>query len=433
MNSLALGEEMLQWAKDLFTFCRSITGEGTRRTLEYFQNVNPELEFVAFKTGEKVFDWEIPQEWNINDAYIEHESGKRFAEFRKNNLHVLNYASPIDQNLKLEDLIDHIYTLPDQPKLIPYVTSYYNKRWGFCMSHEEKCRLPEGTYRVFIDSTLADGTLNLAHAVIKGKLSREIFFSSYVCHPSMANNELSGPVLLSALMRYVKQHYPERNFSYRFVLLPETIGSIAYLSRYHQVLKSNVHCGFNLSCVGDERVYSHVQSRFGNNLADKAIQASLRGLENIKTYTFLSRGSDERQYCAPGIDLPLCTFCRSKYGEYPEYHTDADNFDLVTAKGLAGSFDVMKAIIDAFEMDEYPSVRVLGEPQLGKRGLYPTISMKDSAVSVTTRMDFLAYADGKTSLFDISEIIGQPLNIVLNEYKILKDAGLVESSLLNPT
>lgn len=433
MNSLALGEEMLQWAKDLFTICRSITGEGTRQTLEFFRNINPELEFVAFKTGEKVFDWEIPQEWNINDAYIEHESGKRFAEFRKNNLHVLNYAAPIDQILKLEDLIDNIYTLPDQPRLIPYVTSYYSKRWGFCMSHEEKSRLPEGTYRVFIDSTLADGTLNLAHAVIKGKLSREIFFSSYVCHPSMANNELSGPVLLSALMRYVKQHYPERNFSYRFVLLPETIGSIAYLSHHHQVLKSNVHCGFNLSCVGDERAYSHVQSRFGNNLADKAIQAALRGLENVKTYTFLSRGSDERQYCAPGIDLPLCTFCRSKYGEYPEYHTDADNFDLVTAKGLAGSFDVMKAIIDAFEMDEYPSVCVLGEPQLGKRGLYPTLSMKDSAASVATRMNFLAYADGKTSLFDISEIIRQPLNIVLDEYKFLKDAGLVESSLLNPT
>lgn len=427
MNSLAVGREMLLWAKDLFSLCRSITGEGTLQTLAYFKNINPELELVTFKTGEKVFDWEIPQEWNIRDAYIEHESGRRFAEFKKNNLHVLNYATPVDHIMELDDLLDRIYTLPEQPRSVPYVTSYYKSRWGFCLSHEEMRRLPAGKYRVFIDSTLNDGSLNLAHAVIKGKSSREIFFSSYVCHPSMANNELSGPVLLSALMRYIKQHYPERNYSYRFVLLPETIGSIAYLSRFHQELTSRVHCGFNLSCVGDERAYSHVQSRFGDSLADKALQAALRGLENVKTYTFLSRGSDERQYCAAGIDLPLCTFCRSKFGEYPEYHTDADNFDMVTAKGLAGSFDVMKAISDAFEMGEYPSVRVLGEPQLGKRGLYPTLSMKGAAHPARRRMNFLAYADGKTSLFDISEIIEEPLTALLDEYKILNDAGLVES------
>lgn len=426
MNSAVIGEEMLQWAKDLFPYCRSITGDGTRRTLAYFQDINPELEFITFKTGEKVFDWDIPKEWNINDAYLEHESGRRFAEFKKNNLHVLNYATPIDQVFKLEDLRDHIYTSPEQPGIIPYVTSYYSERWGFCMSHEEKSALPQGNYRAFIDSTLADGTLNLTHAVIEGASSQEIFFSSYVCHPSMANNELSGPVLLSALMRYVKQQYPEPNFSYRFVLLPETIGSIAYLSRYHQTLKSNVHCGFNLSCVGDERAYSQVQSRFGNSLADKALQAALRGRENVKTYTFLDRASDECRYCAPGIDLPLNTFCRSKFGEYPEYHTSADNFDVVTAKGLAGSFEVMKNIIDVLEIGEYPKVRVLCEPQLGKRGLYPTLSRVGSTDSVKARMDFLAYADGATSIFEISDIIDQPLDVILDEYRILNDAELVE-------
>jgi aminopeptidase-like protein len=432
MNSQVIGEEMLQWAKDLFPYCRSITGDGTRQTLAYFQNINPELELITFKTGEKVFDWDIPKEWNIVDAYLEHESGKRFAEFKKNNLHVLNYASPIDQVFKLEDLSDHIYTSPKQPDLIPYVTSYYSERWGFCMSHEEKCNMPKGNYRAFIDSTLEDGTLNLTHAVIEGTSSQEIFFSSYVCHPSMANNELSGPVLLSALMRYVKQQYPEPKFSYRFVLLPETIGSIAYLSRHHQTLKSNVYCGFNLSCVGDERAYSHVQSRFGNSLADKALQAALRGRENVKTYTFLDRASDECRYCAPGIDLPLCTFCRSKFGEYPEYHTNADNFDVVTAKGLAGSFEVMKNIIDVFEMGEYPKVRVLCEPQLGKRGLYPTLSRVGSAAGVKARMDFLAYADGTTSIFEMSKIIDRPLDVILDEYRILSDAELVESGRSSP-
>ncbi len=432
MDNAELGEEMLQWAKELFPYCRSITGGGTRRTLEYFQNINPEFEFITFKTGETVFDWDIPKEWNINDAYLEHESGKRFAEFGKNNLHVLNYASPIDQVFKLEDLSDNIYTIPEQPGVVPYVTSYYSERWGFCMSHEEKCNLPEGNYRAFIDSTLADGTLNLTHAVLKGASSQEIFFSSNVCHPSMANNELSGPVLLSALMRYVKQQYPEPNFSYRFVLLPETIGSIAYLSRYHQILKSKVYCGFNLSCVGDERAYSQVQSRFGNSLVDKALQAALRGRENVKTYTFLGRGSDETRYCAPGIDLPVCTFSRSKFGEYPEYHTDADNFDVVTAKGLAGSFEVMKNIIDAFEMGEYPKVRVLCEPQLGKRGLYPTVSRRGSTASVEARMDFLSYADGATSIFEISEITDRPLDVIIDEYRILSDAELVESGRSNP-
>ena len=432
MDRMEIGAEMLLWAKDIFPYCRSITGNGTRNTLKYLKTINSELETVKFKTGSKVFDWEIPQEWNIADGYLEHESGKRFAEFRNNNLHILNYAIPVDKIVELEDLKNYIYTEPDQPDYVPYVTSYYAERWGFSMSHKEMSNLPKGKYRAFIDSTLEDGTLELSHAVIEGRMPREIFFSSYVCHPSMANNELSGPVLLSALMRYVKQQYPSPNFSYRFALLPETIGSIAYLSKYLQTLKDRVLCGFNLTCVGDERAFSHVQSRFGNNLADEALQAALRGRDNVKTYSYLERGSDEKNYCAPGIDLPVCTFCRSKFGEYPEYHTDADNFDLVTAKGLAGSFDVMRSIIDAFELGAYPKYRVLGEPQLGKRGLYPTLSRKGSAASAATRKNFLAYADGATSLFEISKIIKEPLGFLLDEYKVLKNADLLESRHDNP-
>ena len=211
---------MLEWAKDLFPICRSLTGEGTRKTLSYFETLNPELKREIFKTGEKVFDWEVPKEWKINDAYIQHESGGKFAEYSKNNLHILNYSTPIDMELSREELLSYVYTQPDQPDWIPYVTSYYEERWGFCMSEKEKVSLPDGNYRAYVDSTLFEGELHLSHALLKGRSKREIFFSSYVCHPSMANNELSGPVLLSAIMQYVKDHYPDRHYSYRFVLLP---------------------------------------------------------------------------------------------------------------------------------------------------------------------------------------------------------------------
>lgn len=429
MSSMDVGDEMLGWAKELFPICRSLTGAGVRQTLDYFRDLNPELAPLSFKTGEKVFDWEVPQEWNVSDAYIEHESGERFAQFKVSNLHLVGYSEPVDYVMERSALLDHIYTLPDDPDKIPYVTSYYHQRWGFCLSENQKQNLPAGQYRVFIDSSLNDGKLDMAHGLIQGKLSRELFFSSYVCHPSMANNELSGPVLLNALMRYVKRQYPESKYSYRFVLLPETIGSIAYLSRFHSILKERVHCGFNLSCTGDERSFSHVQSRFGDNLADLALQSALRGRSNVKTYSFLKRGSDERQYCAPGIDLPVCTFCRSKYGEYPEYHTNADDFKVVTAEGLRGAFEVMRNIVDAFELAERPVSRVLGEPQLGKRGLYPTISMKGSTDdALKRRMDFLAYADGDHTIFDIVNRIDEPLGQLVAEFITLSNAGLIEDA-----
>lgn len=416
---------MIKWAKDLYPICRSLTGQGTRETLSYFQKLNPTLTMQTFQTGQDVFDWTIPKEWKITDAYIEHESGQRFAEFSKHNLHVLGYSAPINGSFSREELMPYVYTQEDQPDWIPYVTSYYKERWGFCMSHNERESMPEGQYKVVIDSQLFDGELNLADAVIKGKVDDEIFFSSYVCHPSMANNELSGPVLLSALMKYVTEEIKSPKYSYRFVLLPETIGSIAYLSKNWQEMKKKTLAGFNLSCVGDERSYSHVQSPNGDTLADEALSSALIGLENVETYSFLTRGSDERQYCAPGIRLPMCGFCRTKYGVYPEYHTSADDFSVVTQKGLNGSFEVMKNIIDAFECGMHPRANVLCEPQLGKRNLYPTISQKGGHNPVKTRMDFLTYADGKTSVFEIARIINKPLNLILDEVRLLSQHGLV--------
>lgn len=420
-----MSSKMMAWAKDLFPICRSITGKGARETLSYFEGLNPEFRRESFKTGEQVFDWEIPREWNIKNAYIEHENGERFAEFSKLNLHVIGYSTPVDMTVSKKELLKHIYTQEDQPELVPYVTSYYNERWGFCLSENQKNELPEGNYRVFIDSELSDGTLELSHAKINGNSDREIFFSSYVCHPSMANNELSGPVLLNAIMHFLKNEFHDLHYSYRFVLLPETIGSIAFLSRHHDDIKNRILCGFNLSCVGDERAYSHIKSRSGGTFADTALEAALLGLPDVKSYSFLDRGSDERQYCAPGIDLPICGFSRSKYGEYPEYHTNADNFDVVTQAGLDGALDVMKTIIRSFELGLYPKSSILCEPQLGKRGLYPTISQKGKKDTIKTRMDFIAYSDGQTSVFDIAKIIKKPLSLVNQEYEILKANGVV--------
>ena len=319
-----------------------------------------------------------------------------------------------------------IYTQKDQPNAIPYVTSYYNKSWGFCISDKEKKKLPSGSYKVVIDSKIEKGNLEVAEAVIKGKLKKEIFFSSYICHPSMANNELSGPVLLNALMLYVKDKYPKNNYTYKFVLLPETIGSIAYISKFRKILKKNVICGFVLTCVGDERGYSFVNTPNENTLADEALLSSLFNKKNFKRYSFKDRGSDERQYCYPGVDLPVCSFSRSK--EYPEYHTDKDNFNVVTQKGLDGSFEAMKDIIDAFELGPYPQNTKICEPQLGKRNLYTShISQKGIyKEEMYTRKNLLAYSDGKRSLFEICNLLKIPLKKIIGQYNILKKNKLLK-------
>ena len=419
------GNRMINWMHDLWDYPRSITGHGVRSTLKYLKGINSELEVHSYKSGTKVFDWKIPYEWNIYNAYIEHESGERFAELSESNLHILGYSLPLNKRISLDRLLPHIYIQPDNPDVIPYVTSYYADNWGFCMSENDKNKLPCGEYKVVIESEKKPGNMELADLIIQGKKSEEIFFSTYICHPSMANNELSGPVLSSALIQYIKAEYPESLYTYRFAFLPETIGSITYLSEHLDILQKRVVCGFNLSCVGDDRAYSHVESRLGNNLADNALKASLIDLSNVVEYSFLERGSDERQYCSPGVDLPFCGFSRTKYGEYPEYHTSADNFDVVTASGLQGSFDVMKSIIDAFEMKLFPKINVKCEPHLSKYGLRNTVSHKNILDDIHTRSDFIAYSDGKHSLFDISNKIKKNLDLVIAEATLLEKHGLI--------
>lgn len=423
------GAEMYSWAKDLFPICRSITGQGVRDTLQYFNFLLPALKIFEVKSGTKVFDWEVPDEWSITEAYIADESGNKVIDFENNNLHVIGYSEAVDEWLDLNKLQERLYSLPEQPDAIPYITSYYKKTWGFCISHNERELLKSGMYHVVIKSKLKPGVLNYGELLIPGKSEKEIFLSSYVCHPSMANNELSGPVVLVALAQWLQDH-KFLNYSYRFIFIPETIGSITYLNKHLDLLKRKVIAGFNVSCVGDERCYSYVSSRSGESLADRTAQHVLKNMDiDYKTYSWLHRGSDERQYCAPGVDLPVVGFSRSKYGEYPEYHTSLDNLDLISSKGLAGSYLALMRMIEVVECDVIYRTTVLCEPQLGKRGLYPSLSKKGSTLNIKPMMNFISYCDGKKSVLEIADIISEPVWDLASLIEQLLIHGLIEQQI----
>lgn len=418
---------MYKLAVRLFPICRSITGEGVRETLKILSEIHP-ITLSEVPTDTKVFDWTIPKEWNIKDAYIQNESGKKILDFKENNLHVLGYSTPIDKIVSNEELLQCIYTQPDQPDVIPYVTSYYKERYGFCMSENQKKEIigeVSQQYHIVIDSTLKDGFLTYGEIIIPGETNQEIFLSTYICHPSMANNELSGPCLAVYLAKWL-EGLKKRRYTYRIIFIPETIGSITYLSSHLSELQKNVIAGFNISCVGDDRTYSYISSRYGNTLADKvAKNVLLFHYPEYKSYSFLQRGSDERQYNAPGVDLPVCAVCRSKYGEYPEYHTSADNLDLISPSGLSGAFSVYQKMILALENNYQYQVTCLCEPQLGKRGLYPTVSQKGSYDTVKAMTDFLAYADGKNDLIDISSIIHVPVEDLIPIAEKMIKTGII--------
>lgn len=408
MNN-SIGGEIYELCRTLFPICRSITGDGFRQSLEILRRELPALEIFGIPTGTKCFDWETPKEWNIRDAYIITPDGKKICDFKKSNLHAIGYCTPLDAVVSLEELQKHLYSLPEQPDAIPYITSYYKERWGFCIAHSEREKLKPGNYRVFVDSDLKDGFLNYGELLIPGSDSREIFISTYLCHPSMANNELSGPAVVTFIAKWLCQK-ADRRFSYRIVFIPETIGSIAYLSRNIVEMKKNIAAGFNVTCIGDERAYSYLASRDGNTLADRAVLHVLKNTHpDFVSYSFIDRNSDERQYCSPGIDLPLCSVMRTKYGCYPEYHTSLDDLNLITSEGLQGGYEVLRKAINCLELNETLKVSVQCEPQLGKRGLYPTISTKDSASQVKNIINLLAYADGTRDLLSIAELINVPL------------------------
>ena len=420
------GRQMFAMAEEMFPLCRSITGDGVRATFDILRRKMPDMKLYEVPTGTQVFDWTVPNEWNIRDAYIENESGEKIIDFKENNLHVLGYSVPVDEWIELDELLEHVYTLPEQPELIPYCTSYYKERWGFCMSENQKNTLTNGKYHVYIDSTLAPGSLTYGELLIPGESSEEIFFSSYICHPSMANNECSGPVVIAQLADYIKK-MPHRRYSYRLVLLPETIGAITYISRNLDVMKKNIIAGFNVTCVGDDRTYSIVHSKYENTLADKVMTNVLEyHYPKYCDYTYLERGSDERQYQAPGVDIPLVCFCRSKYHVYPEYHTSGDNLDIISPDGLAGSLDVLIQCIEALENNYTYKITCLCEPQLGRRGLMPTTSNKNSYKDTLILKDIAAYADGTNDIFELSDFIGHSVKDMIPVIGKLVDAGLLE-------
>jgi len=420
-----LGHEMHELCKKLFPICRSITGDGLRQSLSILNLNLPNMELYEVPTGTKCFDWEVPEEWNINNAYIIDPTGKKICDFKKSNLHVVGYSHPINKKVSLQELQDNLYSLPDQPDAIPYITSYYKKRWGFCLKHNERKNLQYGDYQVFIDSELKDGSLTYGEIIIPGKTEKEIFLSTYLCHPSMANNELSGPVVTTFLGKWLSER--ENHYTYRIIFIPETIGSITYLSKNLAEMQKNIIAGFNVSCVGDERAYSYLPSRTGDTLSDRAALHVLKNrYPGYISYSYRDRGSDERQYCSPGVNLPVCSIMRTKYGCYPEYHTSLDDMSLVTPNGLYGGYEAIRQTIETIERNETLRATVPCEPQLGKRGLYPTISSKTSSIQVKDMMNILAYADGNFDMISLAELTGKPLWELTPIIKTLKEEGLLE-------
>ena len=395
----------------LWPLCRSITGEGLRESLRILSEVAP-MECTEVPTGSKCFDWEVPKEWVIRDAYILTPDGKKVADFKQNNLHVFNYSSPINQEISHEELAKHVRTLPEQPTAIPYVTTYYREQWGFCLDHVTWESLPkEGTYKVVVDSELKDGALTYGQAVIEGESDQEILFSTYVCHPSMANNELSGPLVAAFLYKELAKG-PKPFYTYRFLFAPETVGVIAFLSEWGEHLKSRLHAGYVLTCCGDRGPLTFKMSKHENSAADRIAKHLLShsGADH-SVIPFAVGGSDERQYCSPGFNLPVGSIIRSRYQVYPEYHTSLDNKSFISFPHLEETVAFCLSICEALELNQhYVNLIPHCEPQLGKRGLYPhAVNPDDERKKVHQLLHLLTWADGEHDLLAIAEKRGESL------------------------
>jgi aminopeptidase-like protein len=426
MNTEFSGSEMHNFAKEIWPYNRSLTGEGVLKTLDRIKLEVPSLEITKHKSGKKVYDWKIPNEWNVNYAYIIDPNGVKICDFFDNNLHLVGYSASFEKDLALEELLPFLHTLPDQPSAIPYVTSYYETRWGFCLSHNQLSELKDGVYKVRISTSIKPGDLLIGEIYIPGKSKKEVFFSTYTCHPSMGNNEISGVTVSTYLAKYFL-NIKNLNYSYRFVFLPETIGSLTYIQSNLKKMKKNIVAGFNLTCIGDDRSYSFLPSRNGDTLSDKAASHVLnKCFPGHKRYSWLDRGSDERQYCAPGVDLPIASLMRTKYGEYPEYHTSLDDLtNVVTPKGLEGGFNLVRKVAQAIEWNIVPKTNFLGEPMLSKRNLYPSLSTKLPQKGIKFRMDIISYSDGQNSLIDIANLLDRSIEEVYTEAKVLQELRII--------
>jgi aminopeptidase-like protein len=422
----AAGDAMHGLMRRLFPICRSLTGEGVRETFRILRELGP-LETHEVPSGTQVLDWIVPDEWNIRDAYVADEAGNRVIDFRKNNLHVVGYSEPVDATLSLDELRPHLHSLPDQPDAIPYLTSYYARRWGFCLRHPDLEALKPGSYRAVIDSTLEPGSLTYADWVIPGESDAEVLLATNVCHPSMANNELSGPVTLLALGLWL-QSLPERRYTYRLAFLPETIGAVAYLDRHLDHLKAKVVAGYQVICTGGPDDFTYLLSRDGNTLADRAALNVLA--HDGRPYRVLDhtrRASDERQWCSPGAGLPVGSLMRSKYHDYAEYHTSLDDLDFVRPEHLAAVFDVYCKVLRTLEMNRtWKSTLRAGEPQLGRRGLYPSMGGRNHLdADVEALSAVLGYADGQMDMIAIADAHGRSAVSLAPAVEKLYATGLI--------
>jgi aminopeptidase-like protein len=420
------GKAAIALIEELFPLCRSITGNGVRQTLGILQRLIP-LEVCEVPSGTKVLDWTVPHEWNIRDAYIARDDGVHIVDFASNNLHIVQYSQPIDTTVRLAELRPHLHSLPDQPDWIPYRTSYYTENWGFCLSHRQLSSLTEGNYRVVIDSDLRPGHLTYGELLIPGESDNTVLFSCHICHPSLANDNLSGIAVATMLARYIQTLRPR--YTYLFVFIPGTIGSLTWLARNEDKVGRIEH-GLVLSCLGDAGGMTYKQSRRGNAAIDRIVAHVLRHDEApYRIMPFVPYGYDERQYCSPGFNLPVGCLMRTPNGEYPEYHSSADNLPLLRPESLAHSLAVLRRIVDVIEGDRfYRSCNPKGEPQLGRRGLYAAMGGQRAASCVQMALLWvLNLADGHHSLLDMAERAGLPFAGIRAAADALLSVGLLEA------
>ncbi|ELR71635.1 hypothetical protein C900_02443 [Fulvivirga imtechensis AK7] len=400
-HAVGVGKEMYALAEELYPLCRSITGAGTRRTLEIIKRHIP-LVISKIPSGTKVFDWEVPKEWNIRDAYVLGLQGQKVIDFQKSNLHVVNYSSPVHKKMPLQELRQHIHTLPEYPDWIPYRTTYYKEDWGFCMSHRQLQGLEEGTYDVYIDSSLENGYLTFGELLVKGKQKEEVLISTHICHPSLCNDNLSGISMVTFLAKHLIER--KNRYSYRFLFIPGTIGAITWLS-INELKVGRIRHGLIAALLGDAGPFTYKRSRRGDAEIDQVVQYVLeRNDKRNKVIDFVPYGYDERQFCSPGFDMPVGCLTRTPYGEYPEYHTSADNLEFISAHSLEGSFEVYSEIIDVLESNrKYVNLLPKCEPQLGKRGLYDTMGGNNDAHKFQLALLWvLNMSEGEHSLLDIA-------------------------------
>jgi len=412
----------------LWPILRSITGAGVRRTHDILGELLP-LTRIEVPTGTEVLDWVVPQEWAVREAYVVDPTGRRILDVADNNLHLLNYSIPFHGTVDRAELDRHLHSLPDQPDAIPYVTSYYQPRWGFCLSHHQRQSLPEGDYRVVIDSRLFDGSMTLSEAVLPGETSDEVLISTYTCHPSMANNELSGPLACAFLYRRLAQ-LPRRRLTYRFVFLPETIGAITYLHLHGEHLKRHTVAGYVVTCVGDGGAFTLKRSERGDSLADRAAVHCLKTLspDAHTVQDWFPTGSDERQYCSPGFRLPVATLTRSQFGHYPQYHTSLDNKDMMSFDGMVGTVDMLLAFCRALDSNRvWRSTKPFGEPFLSRYQLVPTLS--DPRAFTNQEMLalrwILSQADGSRDLLAVAERSNLECTLLADQAEVLERVGLL--------